>query len=99
MLMEHWTTLDHEYTIEEQELKHMLKTDNEKRIEKQKKNLYDDWENVLFGTTISTTEPRKDVNNFIMIRYVLISLFKYEIIFFFRKKIIIYISAWPGTNL
>jgi len=57
--------------VEEQELKHMLKTDNEKRIEKQKKNLCDDWENVLFGTSISIAEQsHKDVNNFVMIRYV-----------------------------
>ncbi|EZA60863.1 hypothetical protein DMN91_008030 [Ooceraea biroi] len=69
-LMEYWTTLDREYAVEEQELKHMLKMDNEKRIEKQKKNLCDDWENVLFGTSILTTEQssREDVNNFIMIR-------------------------------
>lgn len=63
--------MDREYAVEEQELKHMLKTDNEKRIEKQKKNLYDDWENVLFGSSISTTEYyHRDVNNFIMIRCV-----------------------------
>ncbi|KAH0951806.1 hypothetical protein HN011_008590 [Eciton burchellii] len=68
-LTEHWTTLDRDYAVEEQELKHMLKTDNEKRIEKQKKNLCDDWENVLFGTSISIAEQsHKDVNNFIMIR-------------------------------
>lgn len=68
-LTERWTTLDREYAVEEQELKNMLRTDNEKRIEKQKKNLHDDWENVLFGTTVSTNEQfREDVNNFIMIR-------------------------------
>lgn len=71
-LTEQWTTLDREYAIEEQELKLTLKTDNEKRIEKQTKNLFDDWENVLFGTNILAAEQSyKDVDSFIMIRYVL----------------------------
>lgn len=66
-LTEQWTTLDREYAVEEQELKLMLKTDNEKRIEKQTKNLFDDWENVLFGTNILAAEQSyKD--GFIMIR-------------------------------
>lgn len=70
-LIEQWTTLDREYTIEEQELKLMLKTDNEKRIEKQTKNLFDDWENVLFGTSILAAEQSyKDIDSFITIRYV-----------------------------
>lgn len=60
--------MDREYAMEEQELKLMLKTDNEKRIEKQTKNSFDDWENVLFGTSILSTY--KDVDGFIMIRYV-----------------------------
>ncbi|XP_071559363.1 programmed cell death protein 7-like isoform X2 [Temnothorax nylanderi] len=68
-LMEQWTTLDHEYAIEEQELKLMLKTDNEKRIEKQTKNIFEDWENVLFGTSILAAEQSyKNVDGFIMIR-------------------------------
>jgi len=63
--------MNREYAVEEQELKHMLKTDNEKRIEKQKKNLCDDWENILFGTNISIIEQsHKNVDNFVMIRYV-----------------------------
>lgn len=68
-LTEQWTTLDHNYAMEEQELKMMLKTDNEKRIEKQTQNLFDDWTNVLFGTNIFTAEQsHKDVNSFIVIR-------------------------------
>lgn len=68
-LTEQWTALDHEYAIEEQELKLMLKTDNEKRIEKQTKNLFADWENVLFGINILTAEQfYKDLDSFILIR-------------------------------
>ncbi|XP_012219658.1 programmed cell death protein 7-like [Linepithema humile] len=68
-LTEQWTILDRNYATEEQELKLMLKTDNEKRIEKQTQNLFDDWENVLFGTNILTAEQSyKDVNSFIIIR-------------------------------
>lgn len=68
-LIEQWTTLDREYAIEEQELKLMLKTDNEKRIEKQTKNLFDDWENVLFGTNILAAEQSyKNIDSFVMIR-------------------------------
>ena len=36
-LTEQWSMLDREYSTEEQGLKLMLKNDNEKRIEKQKK--------------------------------------------------------------
>lgn len=68
--------MDSEYAIEEQELKLMLKTDNEKRIEKQTKNIFEDWENVLFGTNILAAEQSyKDVDGFVMVRYV----FKIEI--------------------
>lgn len=68
-LTEQWTTLDREYAVEEQELKLMLKTDNEERIEKQTKNLFSDWENVLFGINISTAEQsHKDLDSFILIR-------------------------------
>jgi len=72
-LTEQWTTLDREYSVEEQELKLMLKTDNEKRIEKQTKNLFDDWENVLFGTLtniLAAEQSYKDVDSFITIRYI-----------------------------
>jgi len=72
-LTEQWITLDREYSVEEQELKLMLKTDNEKRIEKQTKNLFDDWENVLFGTLTSilaAEQSYKDVDSFITIRYI-----------------------------
>ncbi|XP_014473337.1 PREDICTED: U11/U12 small nuclear ribonucleoprotein 59 kDa protein-like [Dinoponera quadriceps] len=68
-LTEQWTTLDREYSIEEQGLKLMLKTNNEKRIEKQSRNVFDDWENVLFGRNISATERcYEDLGYFIMTR-------------------------------
>ncbi|XP_012541542.2 uncharacterized protein LOC105839630 [Monomorium pharaonis] len=68
-LTEQWTTLDRNYATEEQELKLTLKTDNEKRIEKQTKNFFNDWENVLFGTNILAAEQSyKDVDGFIMTR-------------------------------
>ncbi|KAG7205072.1 hypothetical protein KM043_005450 [Ampulex compressa] len=68
-LMEQWSTLDREYSIEEQGLKLMLKTDNEKKFEKQKKNLFDDWENILFGRKIliSDQSPR-DLHNIVIVR-------------------------------
>ncbi|XP_032664298.1 uncharacterized protein LOC116840984 [Odontomachus brunneus] len=55
-LKEQWTTLDREYSMEEQGLKLMLKTNNDKRIEKQSKSVFDNWENVLFGRNISAME-------------------------------------------
>ncbi|GAB1865091.1 Golgin subfamily A member 6-like protein 2 [Camponotus japonicus] len=68
-LTEHWTTLDREYATEEQELKLMLKTDNEERIEKETKNLFADWENVLFGLNIlAADQSHKDLDSFILIR-------------------------------
>ncbi|XP_043262056.1 programmed cell death protein 7 [Colletes gigas] len=68
-LTEQWSTLDSEYSIEEQGLKLMLKTDNEKRIEKQKKSLFDDWENVLFGKKLSVSDQyNTDLTTFITIR-------------------------------
>ncbi|EFN88955.1 Programmed cell death protein 7 [Harpegnathos saltator] len=68
-LTEQWTNLDREYSMEEQGLKLMLKTNNEKRIEKQSKNIFDDWENVLFGRSISTAERcYEDLNCFIITR-------------------------------
>ena len=68
-LIEQWSTLDREYSIEEQGLKLMLKTDNEERIEKQKKSLFDEWENVLFGKRILISDQyNTDIANFITIR-------------------------------
>lgn len=69
-LTEQWNTLDREYAVEEQELNLMLKTDNEKRIEKETKNLFADWESALFGINILAAEQsNKDLNSFILIRY------------------------------
>ena len=68
-LIEQWSTLDREYSIEEQGLKLMLKTDNEERIEKQKKSLFDQWENVLFGKRMLMSDQyNTDLANFIAIR-------------------------------
>lgn len=60
--------LDREYSTEEQGLKLMLKNDNEKRIEKQKKNLFDEWEKVLFGKNITFDQYNSDLSNFVSIR-------------------------------
>lgn len=66
-LTEQWLDLDREYSMEEQGLKLMLKTDNENRIEKQKKNAFDDWENLLFGRKI-LDQLSPDMNRFVAIR-------------------------------
>nr|XP_034176635.1 programmed cell death protein 7 [Osmia lignaria] len=63
-----WSALDREYSIEEQGLKLMLKTDNENRIEKQKKNVFDEWEKVLFGRKITSDQYNTDLPNFIAVR-------------------------------
>ncbi|KAI4478610.1 hypothetical protein M0802_014502 [Mischocyttarus mexicanus] len=68
-LSETWSTLDREYCTEEQGLKLMLKTDNEKMIEKQKRNVFDEWENVLFGRKLLTLDQSQmDIVNFVKIR-------------------------------
>ncbi|XP_078047921.1 uncharacterized protein LOC144475674 [Augochlora pura] len=68
-LTEQWSAFDREYSIEEQGLKLMLKTDNEERIEKQKKNVFDEWENVLFGKKMLTNEQYDiDFANFMSVR-------------------------------
>lgn len=46
----------------------MLKTDNEERIEKQKKNNFCEWEKVLFGRKITSDQFNTDLTNFIAIR-------------------------------
>lgn len=68
-LTEQWTALDREVATEEQELKQMLKQDNEKRVEKQTQTVLHEWENTLFGTNILPIEQsNKDSNSLIMIR-------------------------------
>ncbi|XP_076276853.1 programmed cell death protein 7-like [Lasioglossum baleicum] len=68
-LTEQWSAFDREYSIEEQGLKLMLKTDNEERIEKQKKNVFDEWENVLFGKKMLMNDQYDtDLANFISMR-------------------------------
>lgn len=61
--------MDREYSIEEQGLKLMLKTDNEEKIEKQKRNIFDDWENVLFGKKLPSVDNfQRDVDRFVAMR-------------------------------
>lgn len=66
-LTEQWSKLDREYSMEEQGLKLMLKTDNEERIEKQKRSLFDDWEKVLFGKKV-TDQWNTDLTNLVVTR-------------------------------
>ncbi|XP_014600662.1 PREDICTED: uncharacterized protein LOC106785041 [Polistes canadensis] len=66
-LSETWSTLDREYCIEEQGLKLMLKTDNEKLIEKQKRNVFDEWQNVLFGKKL-LDQIQTDIVNLVIVR-------------------------------
>jgi len=69
-LLDQWTCLDREYSIEEQGLKLMLKTDNDEKIEKQKKSTFDDWECVLFGKKLQSFDPtRGDLHTLVMIRH------------------------------
>lgn len=47
----------------------MLKTDNEKIIEKQKKNSFDEWEIAIFGRRLPPVDSaRKDFNNLTLAR-------------------------------
>ncbi|KOX76265.1 Programmed cell death protein 7 [Melipona quadrifasciata] len=67
-LIEQWSMLDREYSIEEQNLRLMLKNDNEERIEKQKKSLFDEWEKVLFGTKVISDQYDTDFTKLITMR-------------------------------
>ncbi|XP_071861616.1 uncharacterized protein [Bombus fervidus] len=67
-LTEQWSMLDHEYSIEEQGLRLMLKNDNEERIEKQKRSMFDEWEKVLFGKKLTSDQYNIDLNKLIIIR-------------------------------
>ena len=80
-LTQQWTSLDREYSLEEQGLKLMIKTDNELKIEKQKKNPYECWELSLFGKKIPPNYfLYGDVNNFIAMRYKFILQYYIKII-------------------
>ncbi|XP_057331477.1 programmed cell death protein 7 [Microplitis mediator] len=70
-LIEQWSKLDREYSIEEHGLKLMLQTDNEKVITRQKKNNFDDWEIAIFGRKLSSVNNgvKNDFNKFVMIRF------------------------------
>lgn len=67
-LIEQWSMLDREYSIEEQNLRLMLKNDNEERIEKQKKSLFDEWEKILFGTKVISDQYDTDFTKLITMR-------------------------------
>lgn len=67
-LTDQWSMLDREYSIEEQGLRLMLKNDNEERIEKQKRSLFDEWEKVLFGRKITSDQYNIDLTKLIIIR-------------------------------
>ncbi|XP_033229943.1 programmed cell death protein 7-like [Belonocnema kinseyi] len=68
-LAEQWTALDREYSLEEQGLKLMIKTDNEEKQEKEKMHAFNNWEDALFGQRIpNNVFLRKSLQNFITIR-------------------------------
>ncbi|XP_012266221.2 programmed cell death protein 7 [Athalia rosae] len=68
-LVEQWSAMDREYSIEEQGLKLMLKTENEEKIKKQKKTIFEDWENVLFGRKLPAVDSfQRNINAFVAIR-------------------------------
>lgn len=69
-LLQHWSTLDREYSLEEQGLKLMIKTDNELKKEKQQGDPYENWETAIFGRKIPINYfAQGDINNFIAMRY------------------------------
>lgn len=48
----------------------MLKTDNEEKIEKQKRSTFDDWENVIFGKKLPSFDTsRGDLHGLVMVRH------------------------------
>lgn len=68
-LVEQWSALDREYSLEEQGLNLMIKTDNEKKEEKEKIHAFYNWEEVLFGQRIHRDAfLRKSLLNFVAIR-------------------------------
>lgn len=61
--------MDREYSMEEQGLKLMLKTDNEQKIEKQKRNIFDDWEIAIFGRKLPAVDSfQQNVDAFVAMR-------------------------------
>ncbi|XP_011502374.1 PREDICTED: tubulin-specific chaperone A-like [Ceratosolen solmsi marchali] len=66
-LMEQWTTLDREYFLEEKGLNLMIRTGNEEKVLKRTKNLYQDWEVVLFKEKIYINY---EIQNFNVMGYI-----------------------------
>ncbi|XP_046471992.1 programmed cell death protein 7 [Neodiprion pinetum] len=68
-LLEQWKLMDREYSIEEQGLRLMLKTNNDQKIENQKRNIFDDWESALFGRKLPAVDIfQRNIHGFITIR-------------------------------
>lgn len=68
-LIEQWSKLDCLNAIEEQGLKLMLKTDNEKILANQTKDSFDDWEIAIFGCKLPcVNNVEKNLNNLVMAR-------------------------------
>jgi adenine deaminase len=68
--MEQWITLDREYLLEEKGLNLMIRTGNEQKILKRTKNLYDEWEVVLFEKKMFINDEihKESLENFVMLR-------------------------------
>lgn len=54
-LAEHWKALDQEYSIEEHGLKLMLQSDEAKKIAKENRSIFWEWEIALFGRKLAST--------------------------------------------
>lgn len=68
-LVEHWTALDREYSFEEQGLKLMIQTDNEKKEETKKMHTFNNWEQILFGQRLQKNAfLQNNFLNFVTIR-------------------------------
>ncbi|XP_063982395.1 programmed cell death protein 7-like [Diachasmimorpha longicaudata] len=68
-LTEHWSQLDREYSIEEQGLKLMLKTDKERVIDRRKRSGFDEWELAIFGRRLGSSRAGSDLGNLVMMRF------------------------------
>ncbi|XP_015109535.1 programmed cell death protein 7-like [Diachasma alloeum] len=60
-LIEHWSQLDREYSIEEQGLKLMLQSDNERVIDRRKRSGFDEWEIAIFGRKLGNSRAGGDL--------------------------------------
>lgn len=68
-LVEHWTALDREYSLEEQGLKLMIQTDNERKEETKKMHAFNNWEQIIFGQRLPKNAfLQNNLLNFVTIR-------------------------------